>query len=365
MTSEDGSGLTYTINLEPKNDVIDGPEIKKDVTEIDNEKDSFDIGEEHTWIIRGGIPADIADGKKYVISDELDYRLTYAGNLAVKVEKVTDPANSAEDEAVLEAGTDYTVKVGKGTETVKVNEQDVEESIDKFEVALTTDGMKKVAGIVKEDYAGYEVRVYFNAYIDEDASMGELIPNEAKLNYTNSVNFKYEVKSDEPVVYTCGISIYKYDTKNTSKALSGAKFKLAKEVAENTEGAAPLVFKDGTKYVVYEEFYATADLSGDKVSIVTTGTNGDAVIYGLEDGTYYLVEIQAPEGYNLLSYPVTVTLNQNSHLEDSTVKVANSNTFKLPETGGMGTTIFTVSGMMMLAAAAFVLVMKKKESEEA
>lgn len=215
MTSEDGSGLTYTINLEPKNDVIDGPEIKKDVTEIDNEKDSFDIGEEHTWIIRGGIPADIADGKKYVISDELDYRLTYAGNLAVKVEKVTDPANSAEDEAVLEAGTDYTVKVGKGTETVKVNEQDVEESIDKFEVALTTDGMKKVAGIVGEDYAGYEVRVYFNAYIDEDASMGELIPNEAKLNYTNSVNFKYEVKSDEPVVYTCGISIYKYDTKNT------------------------------------------------------------------------------------------------------------------------------------------------------
>ena len=62
---------------------------------------------------------------------------------------------------------------------------------------------------------------------------------------------------------------------------------------------------------------------------------------------------------------MTVTLNQNSHLEDSTVKVANSNTFKLPETGGMGTTIFTVSGMMMLAAAAFVLVMKKKESEEA
>ena len=61
MTSEDGSGQIYTINLEPKNDVIDGPEIKKDVTEIENDRDSFDVGEEHTWIIRGDIPVDIAE----------------------------------------------------------------------------------------------------------------------------------------------------------------------------------------------------------------------------------------------------------------------------------------------------------------
>lgn len=87
------------------------------------------------------------------------------------------------------------------------------------------------------------------------------------------------------------------------------------------------------------------------------------MLYGLEAGTYYLVEIQAPSGYNLLSYPLAVTLDESSHLADNAVKVANSNQFQLPSTGGIGTTIFTVSGMMMLAAAVVVLVMKKKREE--
>ena len=95
-----------------------------------------------------------------------------------------------------------------------------------------------------ENYDEYEVRVYFNAKIDEDASVGEAILNQATLNYTNSVNFKYETESDEPYVYTCGINIYKHDAKDSNKALEGAKFKLAKVVDKDTEGATPLVTKD-------------------------------------------------------------------------------------------------------------------------
>ena len=361
MTSADGSGLTYTINLEPKNDVINAPEVKKDVTEIDNETDSFDVNEEHTWIIRGDVPADMADAKEYVITDELDYRLTYAGKLSVKVEKETEKANSASDSEVLVEGTDYKLTVTKNT---IVSGSDNEE-IYKFEVKLTAVGMDKVAKIAGENYDDYEVRVYFNAKIDEDASVGEAILNQATLNYTNSVNFKYETESDEPYVYTCGINIYKHDAKDSIEALEGAKFKLAKVVDKDTEGATPLVTKDSeTVYVVYEEFYATANLTGDKVSVVTTDEDGAAVIYGLEEGEYYLVEIQAPKGYNLLSYPVSVVLNQSSHLEKNVVEVANSNTFKLPETGGIGTTIFTVGGVLLIAAAVVILIMKKKNENE-
>ena len=61
--------------------------------------------------------------------------------------------------------------------------------------------------------------------------------------------------------------------------------------------------------------------------------------------------------------PVTVTINSESHKDKKTIKVANSNKFQLPETGGIGTTIFTASGIMMLAGAAVVLIMKKKEEE--
>ena len=361
MTSEDGSGLIYTINLEPKNDVIDAPEVKKDVTEINNDKDSFDVNEEHTWIIRGDVPADMAAAKEYVISDELDYRLTYKDGLTVKVATSDARANTEEENNVLVKGADYTVEVSTGS---FVSGGDNEE-FDKFEVKLTKAGMEKVAGIVGERYADYEVRVYFKAVIDEDASMGVEIPNQAKLIYTNSVNFKYETESDEPVVYTCGINIYKHDAKDSDVALAGAKFKLAKVVDQGTDGATPLVTKDGTKPVVYEEFYDIADLTGEKVSVVTTTDKGAAVIYGLEEGEYYLVEIQAPSGYNLLSYPVAVTLDKASHLKENVVDVANSNTFKLPETGGIGTTIFTVGGVLLITAAVVILIVKKKKENEA
>ena len=46
------------------------------------------------------------------------------------------------------------------------------------------------------------------------------------------------------------------------------------------------------------------------------------------------------------------------------VEVANSNTFKLPETGGIGTTIFSVGGVLLIAAAVVILIMKKKNENE-
>ena len=364
MTTADGSSLAYTINLEPKNKLLPAPGVRKDVTSIENDEDSFDANVEHTWIIRGEIPVDLANAKEYIITDELDYRLTYKDGMVVAVEKESDGAYSVSgnDAKTLEKGIDYVVRVSKGAVNVSDGE---DETIDKFEVELTDAGMEKVARIAGKDYADYEVRVYFKAVIDEDASMGVEIPNQAKLIYTNSVNFKYETESDKPVVYTCGINIYKHDAKDSDVALAGAKFKLAKVVDQGTDGATPLVTKDGTKPVVYEEFYDIADLTGEKVSVVTTTDNGAAVIYGLEEGEYYLVEIQAPSGYNLLSYPVAVTLDKDSHLAENVVDVANSNTFKLPETGGIGTTIFTVGGVLLITAAVVILIVKKKKENEA
>ena len=364
MTTADGSSLAYTINLKPKNELLPAPGVKKDVTSIENNEDSFDANVEHTWIIRGEIPVDLANAKEYIITDELDYRLTYKDGMVVAVEKESDGAYSVSgnDAMTLEKGIDYVVRVSKGSVNVSDGE---DETIDKFEVELTDAGMEKVARIAGKDYADYEVRVYFKAVIDEDASMGVEIPNQAKLIYTNSVNFKYETESDKPVVYTCGINIYKHDAKNSNDALAGAKFKLAKVVDQGTDGATPLVTKDGTKPVVYEEFYDIADLTGEKVSVVTTTDNGAAVIYGLEEGEYYLVEIQAPSGYNLLSYPVAVTLDKDSHLAENVVDVANSNTFKLPDTGGIGTTIFTVGGVLLITAAVVILIVKKKKENEA
>ncbi len=387
-TNENEDGWKYKLKIEPKNTVIPGPEIKKDVIEIEHvdksgeEEQRFfvDAGEAFTWIIRGGIPVDLKDAKEYVITDTLDYRLTYAENLVVKVEEITAEAdNSVSNGDVLEADEDYKLTINSKKDTVNGKEEDIKELV----IELTAAGMDKVAEIAGEEYAGKEIRVYFNTVIDGDVmdSMGKNIANQATLEYTNSANFQYESESDDPRVYTCGINLYKYDAKKGAEdpegALAGAIFRLAKVVDKETEGAAPLVTKEtGTVHVVYEEFYTAINADGElaaKNDTVITDAEGKAMLYGLEEGTYYLVETKAPDGYNLLSYPVEVTLNNVSHVteddpateanEDMTVKVANSNQFRLPETGGIGTTIFTASGIMMLAAAAVVLVMKKKEEE--
>ena len=379
-TNDDGDGWVYEITVEPKNTVESAPEIKKDVNEIENNSDTVNAGEEFTWIVRGDVPSDIKDAKSYVITDTLDYRLTYAENLVVKVEPETAEAdNSTETENVLIEGTDY---------ALTVTDKDISDdtaATKEIVVSLTASGMRKVAKIVGDNSEDYEVRVYFNTIVDEDASMGTNIPNQATLNYTNSVNFDFEVDSDIPEVYTCGINIYKYDVKNTEKALQGAEFMVARkataaEIADQNVKTSALVTGSGTiEEVVYVKFYNNAELSGDRVNTVVTGEDGKAVIYGLEEvfetvtvdgvettqtASYYLVETKAPSGYNLLSYPVTVKLDRDSHLEANRVEVANSNAFTLPTTGGVGTTIFTVSGMSIVAVAVFLMIRNRRKEDE-
>ena len=82
-TSSEGTGYQYTITVNPKNTTEAGPDIKKDVTKVDNDEDSYDVKNLHTWIIRGGVPAGIGTAQEYTIYDVLDYRLTYAAGSPV------------------------------------------------------------------------------------------------------------------------------------------------------------------------------------------------------------------------------------------------------------------------------------------
>ena len=348
--------MDYIVDVYPKNDVVsEDVKIEKDVTEIDNDHDTYDVDQLHTWIIQSSIPAGMASGIKYEISDTLDYRLTYKGNLAVTVAKTTDPAKT--ETVYLTEGTDYTV-----TLTAGVDEDG--NAVDKFVVSLTAAGMRKVAETAAEDFSAYEVRVYFDAVIDSDAQLGVQIPNQAHIDYTNAVGQDFDADSDIPEVHTGGLNLLKVDAADETKTLAGAAFRIAREAAEGETPDAVITVDGREINVVYVGFYDNAELSGEKVTSVTTGEDGTAIFYGLAYGTYYLVETNAPAGYNKLTQPVAVEVTAASHLDDSRVTVKNSAGFELPSTGGMGTTLFTVAGLLLILGSGTALVVRRRLSAE-
>lgn len=353
-TNESGDGYVYTVTVNPKNATESGPDIKKDVTEIENNWDTFDVGQIHTWIIRGGVPAGIADAECYVITDTLDYRLTYQGNVQVKVGLETDDANA--ETVTLNPETDYTVMTGMGTD-------EAGNTVDTFSVALTADGMDAVAAAVGTGkIADYEVRVYFDTFINTKAQMGVEIPNQAHLDYTNSAGIDYDADSDVPEVVTGGTNILKIDSAD-SGALAGAVFKIAREATDEEIAAGAsesLMVSDVEKDVIFVEFHAMADMSEEKVNEAVSGEDGEIVMYGLAYGDYYIVETKAPANYNLLSAPISVRIDENSHKDAAIITVTNTK-FILPKTGGAGTTIFTVTGLAIMVAAGTMMVVSGKK----
>ena len=345
MTNETGDGYIYEIVAKPKNEIIsDEPLIDKDVTTLGQDSDTKDVGETVNWIINSYIPSDISDGISYVITDDVDSRLGAPSNIVVNVASATATDVLAE----LIAGTDYTATV-----------EAIAEGGNTLTVTLTATGMKKVADAVGENAADYVIRVTFDTVLTTSATLGENIPNDATVDYTNSVGFDFTKESEEVEVHTGGLQINKVS--DDGEVLAGATFKIVRAAteAELADDTIEKIEIDGVSYV-YVDFYMTADMSGEKVYEVTTDENGNAIIYGLAYGDYKIIEQVAPEGYNLLRDPVDVAIGATSHLDENSIEVVNINKFTLPSTGDIGTTIFTVAGLIFICAAVVLVAVSRK-----
>ena len=244
------------------------------------------------------------------------------------------------------------------------------------------------------------VIITYSATLNQNADIG-LNGNEntAYLEFSNDPNGDGlgRTAEDTVIVFTYELDGTKVDGE-TQAALQNAKFVLlngAKTEAAMvvngkvtgwakvaTEAAAGDVQMPGT-YGEWVERY------GQQNVILTSAADGTFKIAGLDDGTYYLREIQAPNGYNLLEEDVKLVITaetsnvqnwagepdqaltalnisvndgvaQDGVLDTGIVNVTvrNNQGATLPETGGMGTTLFYIIGGLLVVGAGILLVVR-------
>ena len=249
---------------------------------------------------------------------------------------------------------------------VKLGEDTVEPS--NYDVTITDNDIKiefkkEFLDTLTDDSV---IEVYHSETLNENA----VIYDGTKGN-TSTATLTHGEKND--ITATDGaVTTYTYrfdlvKTKTDDTILKGATFKLYDAATEGDEIKVVKV-SDGVYRVATEAEAAQA-------VVIEAGI---AQISGLGNGTYYLEEVAAPEGYNKLSSRASVTIKDtlNIAITQTTesdgvnvekylsggVQVENKTGTELPTTGGMGTTILYIIGGTLMVAAGVTIVARKKMS---
>ena len=312
-----------------------------------DDKVSVDVGQTVNYTITGKVPDYTGfTTYTYLITDTMSEGLTFKKDVKVTV-----------------GSTNVTSAC-----TITYN---VDGNANKFTVSIP----------VKSYNIGAEIKVTYSAVVNENA-VAKIGKNSATLTYSNDPadSTKTTTPADEETVYSSKIVIDKYETNNKNTKLAGAKFVLYKRgegiATKPTSGDYDTVTNDSTATYYPREYYkytaatetegAKVDWDADKDHATSkiTDDSGATSFNGLANGTYYLLETEAPAGYNLLTEPVTVTVNGGTTETalSVTAEVANNTGALLPSTGGMGTTIFYVLGSILAVGAIVLLVTKKRMS---
>ena len=232
---------------------------------------------------------------------------------------------------------------------------------------IDTDNSKKMSldlsEWVKASQAnkGKEFTVTYYAKVNKVADVST--KNNATLEYGNNPGETTTTTPSEAKTPTYPLDIKKF-AKTDNKMLAGAKFKLYKDSVAD-ENVIKVTGSEGN-YVVDPNSKNTVFESVASI----TGQNYNLHVNGLAAGTYYLVETEAPAGYNKLTASIKVviakdgdnwTISKDGTPEtDKIIDVENSTGSILPSTGGMGTIAFTVVAAILVLGVAVSFIRDRK-----
>ena len=342
------------------------PTLDKTVMDDDDDADSgktwqdvadYDIGEAVPFKLTATMPDNIDAYKTYklIFNDTMSEGLTYdkVTSITVDGEEITLP-----NEGIQIVDRDQTLTV-------------------------TITDLKSLGKSITKNTV---VEVFFSAKLNGKAVIGRPgNPNTADLEYSNNPNHDGDgdmgkTPEAKVVVFTYELDVKKVDGETKTEVLKDAEFKLSNE--------------DGSKWLKIDESGELSWVESENdATVLKTGEDGYIKIKGLDEGKYKLKETKAPHGYNLLPNAIDLEIkandvhnvpydgkNADAELLGLTLKVdigdptesgdenkgivstnvENNKGSVLPETGGIGTTIFFVGGGIVVAGAAILLIVKRR-----
>ena len=339
---------TNTVNLK-----TEAPSITKTA-----DKETVSIGQVVKYTVTGSIP-DTTGYAEYVykIHDELSTGLDFV--------------NDAAGTALEEGATTVTVAVAFG-------EGSTDASTAPTTATLDSTNKKKMSLNLSEwvranqTNKGKEFTVTYYAKVNDKAVVAE--KNSAKLEYGNDPDNTTETTPSEAKTPTYPLNIKKTDHK-TSGLLAGAKFSLYTETEYNKDADTRQAIKvTGTNgnYVVDP----TSENTVFESAATKIGENEyNLHVNGLAEGTYYLVETKAPDGYNKLTAPVVIKITKSTDTDvnnwtiskdgtvetDKIIDIENSTGSILPSTGGRGAIAFAVIAALLVFGVAVSFIRDKRK----
>lgn len=395
------------VTMEPKDSDI--PTVEKKVSEEDYRQDDgygttyndvadWDIGDSVPFKLIGSIPDMSAyNTYEYIFTD------TLSNGLTLQVETINVYIALGRDDEVRE----YTPLTEDVDYTLTLN--NVANGGGSFSIAFDN---LKTAPYIAEGNRNFVI-VTYDATLNANAEIGlPGNPNSVDLQFSNDPNGDGlgRTTEDTVIVFTYELDGTKVDGEDNA-TLPGAQFVLfnggytrVAQIDANGRLADWLEPVDINPDVTgNNDAERMANLTAEDFAnynngslLITSAENGLFSVAGLDDGTYYLREIKAPDGYNLLDadlrvvidadtangqnwdgvtpgtaltgLTVTTQLGEDGGVNgpvagDTTdgavaITVENNGGSTLPETGGIGTTIFYAAGALLVLCAGVLLFVK-------
>ena len=336
---------TTTVNLK-----TEAPSITKTA-----DKETAEIGQVVKYTVTGAIPDTTGyDQYQYIIHDELS--------------KGLDFVNDANGTALEEGATTVTVAVAFGEEIADASKAPTTATLDSTnKKKMSLDLSEWVRA--NQTNKGKAFTVTYYAKVNKDAVVTE--KNNAQLEYGNNPKETTKTTPSEAKTPTYPLDILKKE-KTSEKELAGAKFSLYTTEADAKAGTNAITVSgsDG-KYVVDPTSKNTVFESVASIE----GENYNLHVNGLKAGDYWLVETEAPAGYNKLTAPIKVTIKKSADADvnnwtiskdgvdekDKIIDIENSTGSLLPSTGGRGAIAFAVIAALLVFGVAVSFIRDKRK----